>query len=145
MDYYFSASSNAEALRATDLPGGPKPGSENFDSVEAKDVMGTALEELVALASGKGNQFIVARTLPLWPEIPTNPDDYEPGPILVRLPDSLRDELVAIELMLELATKWANDLYGYEPEDALRVARSIIQLARAGRENDRSIYWWSEL
>lgn len=145
MDYYFSAASDAEALRAKDLPAGPMPGTNNFDSVEAKGVWGTALEELVAMSKGTNSAMVMAGTFPLWPETPENPEDFEPGSSLTRLPDSLRDELAELEVTPSLAAKWADGLFGYEPEDAERVAKSIIQFAGAARDQNRSVYWWSEM
>ena len=145
MDYYFSAASDEEALRAKDLPAGPMPGSEGFDSVEAKGVLGTALEELVAMSKGSSSPMVMAGTFPLWPEYPSNPEEYEPGSFLTRLPDHLRDELAEVEVTADLAAKWADEIFGYEPAEAERVAKSIIQLARAGRDTNRSIYWWSEM
>ena len=145
MDYYFSAAGDAEALRATDLPSGPMPGSEGLDPVEAKGVLGSALEELVAMANGAGNQQVMARTLPLWPETPTNPEDYEPGPFLTRLPDGLRDDLAKLAVTPALAAKWADELFGYGPAEAEQVAGRIVRLARSGRDQNRSIYWWSEM
>jgi hypothetical protein len=70
MDYYFSAVSDGEALRAKDLPTGPMPGSEGFNSVEAKGIWSTALEELVAISKGTSSATVMAGIFPLWPETP---------------------------------------------------------------------------
>lgn len=145
MDYYFTAASDGDALRAKDLPGGPAPGTEGFDSVEAKDIMATALEELVAQVNGKDNQLVIARTLPLWPEMPENAEDYEPGSSIVRVPDSLRDDLAELDPTHAEIANFAQELFGYEHEDAMNALHSIVQLARDGRRRDRSIYWWSEM
>lgn len=145
MDYYFSAESDAEALRAKDLPAGPMPGSEGFDSVAAKGIWGTALEELVALSRGTSSAMVMAGIFALWPESPERPENFEPGASLTRLPDGLRDDLAELKVTPSLAAKWANGLFGYEPEDAEQAARRIIQLARAARDRSRSIYWWSEM
>lgn len=145
MDYYFSAESEAEALRASNLPAGPMPGSEGFDSIEAKGIWGTALEELVAMSKGISSSLVMAGVLPLWPETPDNPEDFEPGASLTRLPDSLRDELAELKISPSLTAKWADELFGYEPDDAEQAAKRIIQLARAAQNQGRSVYWWSEM
>jgi hypothetical protein len=145
MDYYFSAASDEEALKAKDLPAGPMPGTEGYDTVEAKGVLATALEELVAMSKGSSSLLVMAGTHPLWPEYPSNLEDYEPGSFLTRSPDNIRDELSDVEVTPALATKWADEIFGYELAEAERVAKSIIQLARGGRDRNRSIYWWSEM
>lgn len=144
MDYYFSAPSDAEALKAKDGLAGPTQAA-GFDSVEAKGVMAPALEELVAVSKDATNALVMARALPLWPETPANPEDYTPGPSLTRLPDGLRDDLAELDVTASLAIKWAGELYGYEPADAQALATRITLLARSAKDQDRSIYWWSEM
>ncbi len=145
MDYYFSAQSDGKAFRSKDLPAGPMPGSERYDSVEAKGIWSTALEELVAKSKGTSSALVMAGVLPLWPETPKNPEDFEPGASLTRLPDSLRDDLAELEVTPSLAAEWSDELFGYEPEDAEQAALKIVHLARAARDRNRSVYWWSEM
>lgn len=145
MDYYFSAASDEEALRATDLPAGPMPGTQGFDSIEAKGVLATALEELVAMSKGISSPLVMAGIHPLWPEYPSNPEDYEPGSFLTRLPDDLRDDLADVDVTPDLAAEWLDEIFGYEPAEAERVAKSVIQLAHSARATNRSIFWWSEM
>ena len=114
-DFYFAAESDDEALRRCNLPNGPMIGG-TLEGIEAKNVMGTALEELVAIATGEENKLTVARTKPLWPEMPTNPADYVPGPFLTRLPDALRDDLAAVEMTPASVTSWSRELFGYSPD-----------------------------
>jgi hypothetical protein len=50
-----------------------------------------------------------------------------------------------LEITASLAIRWADELYGYEPAEAEALARRISLLARAGRDRNRSLYWWSEM
>lgn len=148
MDYYFSAANDAAALVAMELPAGPVPGSPGFDSVEAKDVLACPhLEQLVGIATGRSGPSLVPQLRVLWPEPPAAEDSFEfvPGASIMRLPDSLRDDLTGIELTSAVAEGWAAELWGFEPNHARNVAEDLIRLAKAARTENRSIYRWSEM
>ncbi len=148
MDYYFSAASDAAALSAKDLPAGPAPGSDGFLSVEAKGVIACPhLEQLVSIATGNIGNSLVPELSTLWPSSPeaSSESDLEPGPSIMRLPDSLRDALGEVVMTQQIAAAWANELWDYDLTDAERVGTEIIQLAKAAKAEHKSLYWWMEI
>ena len=145
MDYYYTAIDDASALGAKNLDGGPMPGS-SFESAEAKDVMACPhLEQLVAIASGKRGPSLVPQLKTLWPEPSAAGAGFEPGLMISRLPDSLRDDLAGIEVTQTVAEQWAAELWGFELGHAAVVAGDIVRVARAARDSTQPLYWWSEM
>jgi hypothetical protein len=141
MDYYYTAPDDAAALSARDLPGGPMPGSV-FASAEAKDVLACPhLEQLVGLASGMVGENLVPQLKTLWPK----PESFEPGTMITRLPETLRDDLAEMEMTPAIAENWAAQLWGFEPDHAAAVGMDIIRIARSGRDAGQPLYWWSEM
>ena len=147
MDYYYIAADDRTALTAKDLESGPTPGS-SFVSVEAKDVMACPhLEQLVAASTGKVHANLVPELRKLWPEPPPPGSElsFEPGTMITRLPDSLRDNVALVEVTQSVAEVWAAELWGFEPTHAAAVAKDIVRVARAARDTGQHLYWWSEM
>ena len=147
MDYYYIAADDLTALTAKDLESGPKPGS-SFVSAEAKDVMACPhLEQLLAASTGEVGPSLVAELKTLWPEPPPAGSEFsiEPGTMITRLPDSLRDNIAAIEVTESVAEVWAAELWGFEPAHAATVAKEIVRVARVARDTGQPLYWWSEM
>lgn len=145
MDYYFSAADDAAALCAKDLSGGPIPGSPGLDSVEAKDVLACPhLEQLVTLATGKTGPSLVPELDVLWPAAPDESFEFVPGASIMRLPDSLRDNLADVEMTSEVAASWADAIWGFDEGHASLIAERIVRLSKAAKSENKSIYWWSE-
>jgi len=148
LDYYFSADNDAAALRANQLDGGPIAGSAGFDSAEAKDITPCPhLEQLVALSTGKTGPSLVSELKCLWPDESawTSFGEEGPPPSISRVPDILRDGLSQVEVTPVLASGWAEELWGYAPEEARLVGERIVQLAKSARAQNKSIYWWCEV
>ena len=144
MDYYYTACSDSAALTAKDLAGGPA-GKSSFGSAEAKDVLACPhLEQLVTIATGNSQPSLVTQLQTLWPE-PGSPNELEPGTMITRLPDSLRDGLAMIELTPAVAEAWASELWGFDPIRAATVATDVVRIARQARDSGQPLYWWSEM
>ena len=148
MDYYFSAAGAVDALRARELDGGP---GEGFDCVPAKDVIVCPhLELLVTAATGEAIPSAVRELRTVWPPegtaAPANEDSpFLTEPTISELPNRLRDALAEVEVSHQVSQAWAGELWGYDPEDAGRTARALVDLARRARSEGKYLYWWSEL
>jgi hypothetical protein len=148
MDYYFSAADDGAALRANQIDGGPVPGCDDVDSVEAKDICPCPhLEQLVAFSTGKTKASLVPELKCLWPDASAwmSVGEEGPPPSISRVPDSLRDDLAEIDLSPALAERWSEELWGYDSDGAQSVGERVVQLARRARAQNKSLYWWCEV
>lgn len=151
MDYYFTARDDNAAAEARNPPAGPAAADPPLDCVEANDIIVCPhLEQLVEAATGRAQPSHVEQLQVLWPPPGTPPPEDENSPFLTdpsitRVPDGLRDSLADIEPTESIAQRWSEELWGVEPDQALRTAQDISALARRARDAGQALYWRSEL
>lgn len=101
-------------------------------------------------ATGREAPISADRLVVIWPPKGTPPptDDSSPfmtDPSIMQIPDDLRDALAAITVTPEIGENWCQELWGYDPDDAARIAEALTALARTARAAGKPLFWWSEL
>jgi hypothetical protein len=148
MSYYFIAPTDEDAIGANQIPGGPFPGNNRYESINECDVLASPhLWQFTAIARNVLYEDHTSELCLIWP---TSVDTETQADGLVeqfiqRLPDTLRDELGHIAVTPAIATAWAECVWGMDPAQAKHYIEDLVHLAARAVGEGKHIYWWSSL
>lgn len=145
MSFYYIALSDEDAIGANQVPRGPFPGNDLYDSIDECNVLASPhFWQLTAIARDVSYEDHTSELCPIWPASADTEIRAE-GPVepcIQRLPDTLRDELDQIVVTQAIATAWAECVWGMDPDQAEGYIQSLVDLAARARREEKHIYWW---
>ena len=111
------------------------------DGVALPGIMPTPhFEQLAQIALGREVPMVTAGFIPLT-EFHDPDQAAQAGANIQQLPEALRDMLAEVEVDETIAARWADELWGVDPAQALVTGSAVAALAREAKAAGRQLYW----